>query len=368
MALDIEKIEKIISEEADPVYKALAIKLGEPECKHMPHMMARLATVQQAKIMDMVESPMEEISAALGIDEETITKELQIMFERGLMHRGRTGWHLNRSWRAARDSVAGSHAKYNDDLFFDLVAHKELLQRNEVINQVKRGEVEKVRQGMRVVPRWESIKDIEGVMPCEDVREIVKQTPIAILGCPCKKIERHRDCKDEIPVESCIVFARSAQHNLNRGSARELTHDEVMAIIESLDKHQLVHMTGNSTVLPPLLCNCHACCCGALMRNRLAKNELDQFAIVPSRFIAQEDPETCNGCRTCADTRCPVDAIEIKFDSKLNKERAYTNPDDCIGCGLCALTCPTDSRSMKLVRPPEHIPKPGGRPEEYATY
>jgi ferredoxin len=141
-----------------------------------------------------------------------------------------------------------------------------------------------------------------------------------------------------------------------------------MAIIEELDKHQLVHMSGNSNAMPPLLCNCHVCCCGALMRHQLAKKELNQPAIVPSRFIAQEDPTTCNGCRTCADTRCPVGAIEIKFDSNLNKERAYTNPEDCIGCGLCVITCPTKARSMKLVRPPEHIPKPGGRSEEYATY
>jgi ferredoxin len=221
---------------------------------------------------------------------------------------------------------------------------------------------------MRVLPRWESIKDIEGVMPCEDVREIVKQRPIAILGCPCKKIERHRDCKDEVPLETCIVFSRSAQHNLNRGSARELTQDEVMDIIKELDKHQLVHMTGNSNALPPLLCNCHACCCGALMRNAMTMAELNQFSIMPSRFISVEDPEACNGCRTCADVRCPVGAIEMKFHPELNEERAHTNPDTCIGCGLCVITCPTGARSMKLVRPPEHIPKPGGRPEEYATY
>ena len=291
------------------------------------------------------------------------------MFERGLLHHGKTGWHLNRSWRAARDSVAGSNAKYDDDLFFDLLAHKELLQRNEVVDQIKRGEMETVRQGMRVVPRWESIKDMEGVLPCEDVREIAKASvPIAILECPCKKIERHRACSDEVPVETCIVFGRSAQHNLNRGSARELSLNEVMSIIESLDKHQLVHMTGNTNTMPPLLCNCHACCCGALMRNAMTKEALNQFAIVKSRFIAQEDPDVCNGCRTCIDVRCPVGAIEMKSYPKINEERAHTRPEDCIGCGLCVITCPTKARNMKIVRPPEHIPKPGGRSEEYATY
>jgi Na+-translocating ferredoxin:NAD+ oxidoreductase subunit B len=369
MPLDMDKIEEMISKEVDPVYKTLAAKLREPESKHMPHILARVANPQQAQIMNMLGSPLGDIAAALGIDPEMVEKDLLILFERGLLHRGRSGWHLNRSWRAARDSVAGSNSKYDDDLFFDLVAHKELEDRTALVDQVEKGEVMKVSQGMRVIPRWASIKDIEGVLPCEDVREILKASkPIAILGCPCKKIERFRDCRDEVPLETCMVIGRSAQYNLERNAARELSVEEALAIIESLDAHQVVHMTGNTNIMPPLLCNCHACCCGALIRSALTHSRFNQFAIARSRFIAEEDPKTCNGCRNCADVRCPVGAIEMKYHPDFGEERATTNPENCIGCGLCVITCPTEARKMKLVRLPDHIPEPEGRSEEYATY
>jgi len=369
MALDIDKIEEILSKNVDPVYKTLAAKLQEPESKHMPHILARVANLRQAKMMNMIESPLADMAETLGIGPEMVEEDLLILFERGFLHRGRTGWHLNRSWRAARDSVAGSNSKYDDDLFFDLVAHKELMDRNELIARVEKGDTATVRQGMRVIPRWASIKDVEGVLPCEDVREILKASaPIAILDCPCKKIERFRDCRDEVPLETCMVIGRSARYNLERKSARELTVEEALTIIESLDSHQVVHMTGNTNIMPPLLCNCHACCCGALIRNDLTHARVNQFAIARSRFIAKEDPETCNGCRNCVDVRCPVGAIEMKVHPDFGEDRAFTNPENCIGCGLCVITCPTGARKMKLVRLPEHIPVPGGRSEEYATY
>ena len=369
MGLDMDKMEAILSENVDPVYKSVATKMQEPDSTHLPHILARLANLQQARILDMIKSPPEDIAKTLGVDTDTVKKDLQVMYERGLLHKGSSGWHLNRSWPAARDSVGGSNAKYDDDTLFDLIAHKELMDRNVVIDQVKNGEIEKVRQGMRVIPRWASVKDIEDVLPCEDVKEILNASkPIAILDCPCKKIERFRGCKDEVPMETCMVIGKSAQYNLDRGAGRELTVDEALKIIEDLDTHQVVHMTGNSNIMPPLLCNCHSCCCGALMRNRLTKSQVNQFAIVKSRFIAEEDQAICNGCGNCAEVRCPVDAIEIKMHPDFGEERAFTNPDECIGCGLCVITCPTNARKMKLVRLPEHIPAPGGRSEEYGTY
>ena len=368
MGLDMDKIEAMLSQEVDPVYKSLAEKMQEPDSRHLPHILARLANLQQARILNMIKSTPEDIAKTLGVDVDAVEKDLQVMYERGLLHKGRSGWHLNRSWPAARDAVGASNAKYNDTILFDLISHKEKLDRQSVVDKVKSGEVEKVRQGMRVIPRWASIKDIEGVLPCEDVKEILNAGPVAIVECPCKRIERFRDCKDEVPIETCIVIGKSAQYNLDRGAGRELTVDEALKIIEDLDTHQVVHMTGNSNIMPPLLCNCHSCCCGALMRNTLTKSEVNQFAIVKSRFIAEEDQETCNGCGKCAEDRCPVNAIEIKMHPEYGEERAFTDPEECIGCGLCVITCPTNARNMKLVRLPEHIPAPGARSEEYGTY
>ncbi len=79
-----------------------------------------------------------------------------------------------------------------------------------------------------------------------------------------------------------------------------------------------------------------------------------------SRFIAEVDREKCLGCRTCADARCPVGAVEIKQDAQIGKQYSVIDAEECIGCGLCVLTCKPGARKMKLVRPPEHIPEPLG--------
>ncbi|UCH42468.1 MAG: hypothetical protein JSW16_06545, partial [Dehalococcoidales bacterium] len=101
MARDDEKVREILKTEVDPVYKELAAKVGEADSIHMPHMLARLVTLEQAKILNMIESPIEEIAEKLNLDKETVGKNLQVMMEKGLAHRGRTGWHLIRSWRGA---------------------------------------------------------------------------------------------------------------------------------------------------------------------------------------------------------------------------------------------------------------------------
>jgi len=52
----------------------------------------------------------------------------------------------------------------------------------------------------------------------------------------------------------------------------------------------------------------------------------------------------------------------MKFSPEHNEERSFTDSEECIGCGLCVVDCHTEARSMKLVRPPEHVPVPGSDP------
>ena len=78
-----------------------------------------------------------------------------------------------------------------------------------------------------------------------------------------------------------------------------------------------------------------------------------------SRFIAIADEEACTGCQTCVD-RCQFDAIEMikpEGATKSKKLKAKVDPEACYGCGVCVLGCDTArALSMKLVRPPDHIP------------
>jgi len=360
------KIKKMLKKEIDPVYKELSAKMGEADSQVMPYVLETLANLEQARILNEVPTAPEEIAQKLNLDKETVDKHIQEMFEKGLLFPGRTGWHLARSWGSLHDSAGAANPKYDNDDFFDL-GYAKSEERNAIsLKEVAEGKVQNLRQIMRVVPRWKSIKDIPGILPCEDIREVFKAAdPITLVHCACKKIDRNRECQDSIPTETCITCGRPAQYNLNRGAGRQLSYEEVMELCDSLDEYPLVHLTGNTNAMPPLICNCHSCCCGVFHRNTQSRKQLNQYALAKSRFIAQVDAEKCRGCRICVDKRCPVGAIEMKDYPELGGERAYTDPDECIGCGLCVITCPTEARKMKIVRPPEHIPQPGNLP--YAT-
>ena len=350
-------IEKMLKREIAPEYRELAIKIKETDSIVMPYVLEKLMNLEQAKILNTLPDSPANIAKRLQLSQDSVDKHFQEMFEKGLVYPGKSGWHLTRSWASLHDSAGSSNPKYDNDEFFDLAFAKSDETVKKQINEVLQGQTKTIRQGMRVIPRWRSIKDIPGVLPNEDIKEIFKGAdPIVLLPCACKNIDRNRKCKDTIPVTTCIVHGRAGQYNLNRGTGRKLTYDEVIELLDSFDKFNLVHLVGNYNSMPYLVCNCHNCCCGSFYRNVRARKQIQQFSIAKSRFIASVNPDKCKGCKTCI-TRCPVDAIQLKHYPGYEGERAFVIEEECIGCGLCVITCPAGARELKIVRPPEYIPQ-----------
>jgi Fe-S-cluster-containing hydrogenase component 2 len=71
--------------------------------------------------------------------------------------------------------------------------------------------------------------------------------------------------------------------------------------------------------------------------------------VTTSNYYAEKNYDTCTTCKTCVD-RCNVHAI------KIDNERTVISREKCIGCGLCASTCPTGSITMVHKSPAEAPP------------
>lgn len=340
--------------EIDPIYKELATKLGCGDSKYMPRILAKLANLEQAEIIRELPAPSEEIANKLNLDKTVVDGHIQELIEKGLVFPTKKGPQMARNLMQLHDASL-LNTKFDKALgheFFDLF--KEMMD-TEMLSSMTDVMAGGERPMARVIPRWKSIKDIPGVLPCEDVREIIKsQDSLALVHCSCKREHRQRECQS--PTEVCINVGRTAQYNISRGAGRQLTGEEALQLMERTDELPLIHVSLNQTAVNQLICNCHWCCC-ALLRPMFHQNKYKVYdGIAKSRFEAVVDPEKCVGCKTCMD-RCQFAAVQMKYYPEIGEERSYTDTEKCMGCGSCVISCPAEARAMKLVRPPEHIPE-----------
>ena len=345
--------------QVDAIYNELATKITREDNKTLPLVLEMMANLQQARIMREMPNTAENIASALGLDKVTLEKDLQYLFERGLVASGRRGWSLVNNTVLVKDRVASSNHKYDDDVLFDLLHKMSLEDSDNLEERLKNGEeIPPVIEGMRVVPKWRTIKDIPDILPIEDMREIFKNPPIVIHDCPCRVVYRARPCKDIVPIDICLAAGRTGKYFLDRDAGREISYDELIDFLDKVDEFPVVSMTGNSNRMPSILCSCFTDCCGLFVKAARTVPALGKNTYAKSRFVIEDNPEECTACEDCLNGRCPVDAISMKEYPGFEGERAYTDNELCIGCGLCVLTCPTEARKMNLARPVEHIPDP----------
>ena len=203
-----------------------------------------------------------------------------------------------------------------------------------------RPETETIPQ-MRTIPIGQSLETPLDALPYEQVDELVNaHDRFAVAPCICRRRARMTGGGCDAPEESCLVFGDFADFYVRSGRGRPIDRSEVKDILARANEANLVLNPTNSRFVAAICCCC-GCCCGILRGLQRSPKPAEAVA---SSFIAEFEPEACQGCQICLD-RCQMQAITAEGD------RVTLNADRCIGCGLCVSTCP--SGALTLVRKPE---------------
>ena len=206
---------------------------------------------------------------------------------------------------------------------------------------------------MRTIPINQSIPVEHGVASYDQIRAIVRESsgPFVVLKCICRqrRVLQNQPCRQTSRLETCLTFGHTAAMVLRRHHGREVTREELLAILQRNEDEGLVLQPANARH-PEFVCSCCGCCCGMLSLQKSLPHPLDFWT---SNFRAEIDASVCRHCGKCV-SRCQVNAVSLprrKGPAKINLNR-------CIGCGLCVVTCP--SHALRLTRRiPETLPPAG---------
>jgi ferredoxin len=187
-----------------------------------------------------------------------------------------------------------------------------------------------------------NLGDLEQIIPYARARDIILKHPdhIVALECPCRSA-RPDPC---LPLDVCLIVGEPfagflREHHPQR--SRWIDSQEAVAVLQAEHERGHVHhaffkdaMLGRFYAI----CNCCACCCGAMHAHR---NGTPMLAA--SGYVSRVDPNACIGCGLCADY-CQFGALAAEDDI------AVVDADACMGCGVCVSQC--TQGALALVRDP----------------
>lgn len=183
------------------------------------------------------------------------------------------------------------------------------------------------------------LEGVHRVLDLSEMEKVLKSARVMALGkCDC----RTKMKKCDAPLDVCISLDREAEALIKAGAGRKANLEEALEALRRSHKAGLVHIayTFKDNARPDVVCSCCSCCCHSM--SALVRFGIPE-AVVASKYIAFNDPETCVNCGTCAG-RCQFKARHLESG------KLVFNEARCFGCGVCVSTCPTESISLRARR------------------
>lgn len=186
-----------------------------------------------------------------------------------------------------------------------------------------------------------TLKNLEKILPYNRARDLILQNPerLAVLECPCRAA-RPNPCT---PLDVCLIVGEPfvsmvLQHHPRR--ARSINSTEAVEILEAEHARGHVHHAFFKDAMLNrffAICNCCACCCGAMQAQR---NGTPMLAA--SGYVCVVEENLCGACGEC-EAVCPFDAIHLDVFASVDVQA-------CMGCEVCVSACPQGA--LALVREP----------------
>jgi NAD-dependent dihydropyrimidine dehydrogenase PreA subunit len=344
----------------DRVYRELSDKLGVWESERFLKILDAMLNLEEARIcLELFEpATRQELSERLQVDEKELSRQLDVLVDKGMLTRGLTQYAFHTTLLAFHHECAADTAPHTGSYALSRKV-KELWADffyNEWSYHFLDHTEQRIKRMGRNLPIWPAIGALErspdvkpeDILPEENWKLRIQNAKSRILApCGCRVSWGH-ECG--LPLMTCFAcFDRPRGEYYFRQPGRllkEVTLEESLAIVRQCEEAGLVHWGD---------CYCCDCCCENLLPVTRDKR---WDLMTPNRFLAVVDEDECSGCKVCVD-RCPFEAIEMKPGPDPKKQKSSVDPAKCKGCGLCIITCKPNAMTYKIVRPPEYLkPKP----------
>lgn len=327
------------------LYRQLAASVGAAESPTIAKIFQMLAREDEARLLLAASPPatLSQLAEKTGLPSERLQEMISHLFQKGLIFsvekEGAVRYYRVRHVPQLHDATAVA-----PDAPEELLALWKHYTDTEWPEYARKIEAFVPQAPIRVIPVNVVMETASRILAFDDVKEVVQGArTLAVTRCTCRVIAKR--CQK--PVEVCIQVNRAADYAVKRGTGRAISKDEALEILKRCEDEGLVHVVDNRREVDHVICNCCKCCC---MNWPPLKAGVKRF-VVPSRFMAQVNPQECVGCGGCLE-RCYFDAIALDEDS----QKASVDGSKCMGCGLCVVNCPAGAIALVEVRSEEFVP------------
>jgi ferredoxin len=348
------------------VYDTLTERLAFPGSTRLRSLLQMLMTPDQARLAEALPGSIAEVAEKTGVAEDDVRKTLNELYYKGVVFP--RGDFANRDYYRFARSIIQLHDAAQASQELDPEKDRAFFQRwHDFCNEEMYPGLAAMFKGStsplyRIVPAYNSIKDLPDVLPFDNFHELLKaQSLIAVVPCSCRLrcTSVGEPCEHTAETETwhCLQFGRGAEYARSRGSGKAITIEEALELCDAIEEDGLLHIWPNNTNMTGINTCCQCCrdCCENYVSMDQAGLSIG-MAWQKSRYEAYvADLDACTGCQDCVD-RCQFDAIEMVKIEGSKRLKAAIDPEKCFGCGACVLGCPPEALEMQVVRPPEFVP------------